>query len=241
MTLAQAENPAIPCIVIAESEEVLDSGLFLKAGAMDCLTRPLNLSRLAFLIDFLTLRVRTIGSIARDDGSNWEPPKNLEPPPIAEPARTPEAVRLIFESERSKSVLKAIRQLAHVDSSVLFTGETGSGKTCLARLLHDLSPRKGRPFVVVNCGAIPEPLLESELFGHGKGAFTGADCAYQGKFAQAQNGTLFLDEIDSLPLSSQSRLLRVVDDRVFEAVGTGKSQQVASRLVFATNRDLCKR
>lgn len=251
ITLAQSRSPAIPLVVIAESEGDIDRGELLNAGAADCLLRPLNLSRLAFLIDFLTLRARSMGSIANVDVAEWEtvppparsqvpvPKRHVSASPVPAPvSEIPVPANMVFVSERSKSLLKTVRRLAHVDSNVLLTGETGTGKTCLARLMHDLSPRSKSPFVVVNCGAIPESLLESELFGHGQGAFTGADRNYRGKFAQAENGTLFLDEIDSLPLSSQSSLLRVVEDRAFEAVGSGKSQQVASRLIFATNRNL---
>ena len=168
------------------------------------------------------------------DVSEWEPAENLAPTS----SEVPVSSSLVFVSECSKSLLKTVKRLAQVDSNVLLTGETGAGKTCVARLMHDLSPRRKKPFVVVNCGALPESLLASELFGHGQGAFTGADRNHRGKFAQAEDGTLFLDEIDSLPLSSQSSLLRVVDDRAFEAVGSGESQQVASRLIFASNRNL---
>ncbi len=234
LALAMSRSPAIPLVVIAESEGHIDRGELLNAGAVDCLLRPLNLSRLSFLIDFLTLRARSMGSIATDDVSEWEPAENLAPTS----SEVPVSSSLVFVSECSKSLLKTVKRLAQVDSNVLLTGETGAGKTCVARLMHDLSPRRKKPFVVVNCGALPESLLASELFGHGQGAFTGADRNHRGKFAQAEDGTLFLDEIDSLPLSSQSSLLRVVDDRAFEAVGSGESQQVASRLIFASNRNL---
>jgi psp operon transcriptional activator len=108
----------------------------------------------------------------------------------------------------------------------------------MARLIHDLSPRRGQPFLVVNCGALSASLIESEMFGHIKGAFTGADRDRVGKFADAGGGTLFLDEIDSLPPSLQAKLLRAVEDKVFEAVGSNKTMEVRARLIVASNRDL---
>jgi transcriptional regulator with PAS, ATPase and Fis domain len=119
-------------------------------------------------------------------------------------------------------------------------GETGTGKTRLARSIHELSPRRADPFVVVNCGALAANLIESEMFGHVKGAFTGADRDRIGKFTDARDGTLVLDEIDSLPLSSQAKLLRAVEERVFEPVGSNKSQPMRARLIAASNRQLDK-
>ena len=124
------------------------------------------------------------------------------------------------------------------DTTLLLTGETGTGKTRLARLIHELSPRRAEPFLVVDCGAVSPSLIESEMFGHVKGAFTGADRDRLGKFAAAGRGTLFLDEINSLPLALQGKLLRAVDDRVFEPVGSERSQPLRARLIAATNARL---
>lgn len=143
-----------------------------------------------------------------------------------------------YQSPEMRRLLQRARKVAPQDCTVLITGETGVGKTRVARLIHDLSPRREEPFLTVNCAALPENLLESELFGHRKGAFTGADAERVGKFAAAAKGTLLLDEIDSLPLIAQSKLLRAVDERVFEPVGSNQTQKISARLIVATNRSL---
>jgi DNA-binding NtrC family response regulator len=137
-----------------------------------------------------------------------------------------------------RPLAEQITRVAAQDSTILLGGETGSGKTRMARLIHDLSPRNNEPFLVVNCGALSSNLIESEMFGHVRGAFTGADRDRVGKFSEVGRGTLLLDEIDSLPLSLQAKLLRVVEDRVFEPVGSNKTLPVRARLIVASNRDL---
>ncbi|MFV1983948.1 MAG: sigma-54 dependent transcriptional regulator [Thiohalomonadales bacterium] len=153
--------------------------------------------------------------------------------------RKPELFRSLVGNSRSiQQVRKSIEQVADSDANVLILGESGTGKEVVARNLHYYSSRKDGPFVPVNCGAIPGDLLESELFGHEKGAFTGAISARQGRFELANSGTLFLDEIGDMPLAMQVKLLRVIQERTFERVGSNKSIKSDIRIVAATHRDL---
>jgi DNA-binding NtrC family response regulator len=130
---------------------------------------------------------------------------------------------------------KQIRRVAPQDTTLLFTGETGTGKTRVARMVHDLSPRRNQPFLVVDCGALSPSLIESEIFGHVRGAFTDAVRNRAGKLAAAGGGTLLLDEVNSLPLTSQAKLLRAVDDRIFEPVGSNKAHPLRARLIAVSN------
>ncbi len=145
---------------------------------------------------------------------------------------------LVGNSRAIQSVRKLIEQVADTDANVLILGESGTGKEVVARNLHYFSSRRNKPFVPVNCGAIPPDLLESELFGHEKGAFTGAISARQGRFELAEGGTLFLDEIGDMPLAMQVKLLRVLQERTFERVGSNKPIQSDVRIIAATHREL---
>src|SRR5580658_3477736 len=145
---------------------------------------------------------------------------------------------IVGESLRLKSVLEQVSLVAPTDSTVLILGETGTGKELIARAIHDLSSRSSRPFIRVNCAAIPPSLIISELFGHEKGAFTGALQRRQGRFEAAHSGTIFLDEIGELPLETQITLLRVIQEREFERVGSSQPISVDVRIIAATNRDL---
>lgn len=145
---------------------------------------------------------------------------------------------IIGESQSIKAVLRHIEQVAPTDSTVLILGDTGTGKELIARAIHNLSSRKDHPLVRVNCGAIPANLVESELFGHEKGSFTGALQRRIGRFELADGGTIFLDEVGELPLDAQVKLLRVLQEREFERVGSGHSTKVDVRVIAATNRDL---
>jgi len=146
--------------------------------------------------------------------------------------------QIIGNSASLRRVLKHVETVAPTDSTVLIYGETGTGKELIARGIHDLSPRRSKPFVKLNCAAIPTGLLESELFGHEKGAFTGAIAQRIGRFEVADGGTIFLDEIGEIPLELQTKLLRVLQEREFERLGSSRTLRTDARLIAATNRDL---
>jgi transcriptional regulator with PAS, ATPase and Fis domain len=150
----------------------------------------------------------------------------------------PGAPAIVGRHPRLRAAIRLLQRVAATESTVLLTGESGTGKEMFSRALHALSPRKDGPFVALNCAAIPESLLENELFGHEKGAFTGADRRQPGRFEMAERGTLMLDEIGELPLSVQGKVLRVLEERTYERVGGGRTLRADVRLVAATNRDL---
>jgi DNA-binding NtrC family response regulator len=216
---------SVPVIVLCDEhrpEQILE---LLRLGAADCLSRPLDLRRLAYLIDILTVRARYSAPVAA---------------PVAMPVENLSRERLfLFVPKGPMGLLtEQIQRVAPQNATVLLTGETGTGKTCLARVIHELSPRCAKPFLVVHCGTLSANLIESELFGHVKGAFTGADRDRLGKFAEAGGGTLLLDDIDALPLSLQAKLLRVLEERAFEPVGSNRTCTMQARLIVASNRDL---
>jgi formate hydrogenlyase transcriptional activator len=148
--------------------------------------------------------------------------------------------QLIGNSPALESVLAHVERVAPTDSTVLLQGETGTGKELIARAIHNISQRCGRPYIKLNCAAIPFDLLESELFGHEKGAFTGAVAQKIGRFEMADKGTLFLDEVGDIPMALQAKLLRVLQEQEFERLGGTRTHQVDVRLVAATNRDLAE-
>jgi formate hydrogenlyase transcriptional activator len=158
---------------------------------------------------------------------------------IADRNRNPRRFeQLIGRSHSLELVLEQVERVAPTDSTVLIQGETGTGKELIARAVHNVSLRCGRPFIKLNCAAIPDTLLESELFGHERGAFTGAIAQKVGRFEMADKGTLFLDEVGDIPLALQPKLLRVLQEQEFERLGGTRTHQVDVRLVAATNRDL---
>jgi formate hydrogenlyase transcriptional activator len=148
--------------------------------------------------------------------------------------------QLIGDSPALEAVLEGVKRVAPTSSTVLIQGETGTGKELIARAIHNISPRCGRPFVKLNCAAIPLDLLESELFGHEKGAFTGAIAQKLGRFELADKGTLFLDEVGDIPPPLQPKLLRILQEQEFERLGSSRTHQVDVRLVAATHRDLAE-
>ena len=169
-----------------------------------------------------------------------EPESPVEKTAVGQP-QSPELFRsLVGNSRETRRVRKMIEQVAPTEATVLVLGESGTGKEVVARNIHYHSQRRNKPFVPINCGAIPSELLESELFGHEKGSFTGAIGARQGRFELAQGGTIFLDEIGDMPLAMQVKLLRVIQERSFERVGSNKSIKCDVRIVAATHRNLEK-
>jgi len=147
-------------------------------------------------------------------------------------------VGIVGRSQAIRDLVRQIISIAPTDLSVLITGESGTGKEVVAKAIHELSPRRNKPMISVNCGAIPEGILESELFGHEKGAFTGAVASKKGYFELADGGTIFLDEIGEMPLQTQVKLLRVLENGEFMRVGSGEVRRVDVRVIAATNRDL---
>ncbi len=225
--LLEATSPDCPCPVVLLSDEYRDhqAVAFLRSGATDYLGLPLGSGRMAYLMDTLTLRAR-MG--LRPEAATAEPGARPSGPDPFHFVLAPEMVEL----------MEQVRRVGPQDTTLLFTGETGTGKTRLARLIHELSPRRDEPFLVIDCGALSPSLIESEMFGHVKGAFTGADRDRPGKFAAAGKGTLLLDEINSLPRDLQGKLLRAVDERVFEPVGANTPAPLRARLIAASNTPL---
>ncbi|MFL5245753.1 MAG: sigma-54 dependent transcriptional regulator [Gemmataceae bacterium] len=214
-------------IVLADDHHPEEALRILRQGAADYLSRPLDLGRLSYLVDTLTVRMRFT--------------KKAE-------SRSLELIRregqeepfFYLDSAAMGDLMQQVHRVAPQETFLLLGGETGTGKTRLARLIHELSPRRHHPFLVVNCGALADSLIESELFGHVRGAFTGADRDRIGKFAAAGQGTLLLDEIDALPLPLQAKFLRAVEERVFEPVGSNKLLPLRARLISASNKSLEK-
>ncbi len=148
--------------------------------------------------------------------------------------------KIIGESRHFRETLRLVAEVAPTDSTVVIFGETGTGKELIARAIHNAGPRKDRPLITVNCAAIPETLMESEFFGHEKGAFTGATQRCEGRFALADGGAIFLDEVGELPREIQAKLLRVLQEGEFTPVGGGKTRRVDVRVIAATNRDFSR-
>lgn len=216
-------NPEIPIIMMTAYSSVATAVKAMKSGAYDYLTKPLDIDELTLLIDKALRHTRLeqenvllkeqLGS--RFDFSN-----------------------IIGRSQAMKELLETVALVAPTEATILIQGESGTGKELIANAVHQNSSRSSQPLIKVNCAALPETLLESELFGHEKGSFTGAQSARKGRFQMAHKGTIFLDEIAEIPMSLQSKILRVLQEREFESVGSSKTIKVDTRIITATNKDL---
>jgi len=219
----RAVNPETPVIVVTAYGSIETAVSAIKAGATDYLTKPLNLDELLHRIEKVREHHRLI----------------LENRDLREELGERHRIEgIIGESGRMLEVFSLVRRVAPSEATVLIRGESGTGKELIAKAIHFASPRASGPLVKVNCAALPETLLESELFGHEKGAFTGALVTRKGRFEVASGGTIFLDEIGDLPTHLQAKLLRVLQEREFERVGSSKPISIDVRILAATHRDL---
>jgi DNA-binding NtrC family response regulator len=223
---AKELDPEVQVVVITASGRLQDAVTAIREGAMDFLAKPVD-------PDFLLLMVERAIAQRRMLTENI-----LLKEELAERRGAP---RIIGEDAKLRQVVQQLHRAAGTDATVLLEGESGTGKELFARAVHALSPRADGPFVAINCAAIPETLLESELFGYEKGAFTGATSRKPGRFELAHRGTLFLDEIGDLPLTLQAKILRALEEKRFERVGGTQSLHVDVRVVAATNRNLKQR
>jgi len=219
-------DPELLVIIITGYGSVESAVESLKLGAFHYMKKPFKADALRLIVK-LALKTQTLKREVR----------KLKRGNAALPGRSP----IIGESEAFKEVASQVREIARIPSTVLITGESGTGKELVARAIHDLSDRKDAAFIAINCASIPASLLESELFGHEKGSFTGATVRKKGLFEEADHGTIFLDEIGEMDMAMQVKLLRVLQERTIRRVGAVKDINIDVRVVAATNRDLLKR
>jgi DNA-binding NtrC family response regulator len=220
---AKASDPELPVIVMTAYGSIQDAVLAMKQGALDFLAKPVDPDHLLLLVGRAVAQRQLVAEYL------------LLKQEAASRRGMPEIVGC---APSLKKVSLAVQRAAGSDVTVLLEGETGTGKELFAKAVHALSPRRDGPFVAINCAAIPEGLLETELFGHEKGAFTGATGRKLGKFEVANRGTIFLDEIGDLSLPLQAKVLRALEERTFERVGGNATVRVDVRVVAATNRNL---
>ena len=216
----QEEKPALPVLMMSGYGQIGDAVEAMKYGAYDYVVKPFDLE------DLLT-RIRQIVGTQR---LQEQVERGKQEDEISQD--------LIGDSPAMQKLAAVLKQVAPTPTTVLISGESGTGKEVVARMLHQLSPRKQKRFMAINVGAVPENLLESELFGHEKGAFTGAESRKPGLFEEASSGTLFLDEIGEMPVHLQVKLLRVLQEREVQRVGSTKSIPIDVRILAATNKDL---
>src|SRR5712692_1817534 len=220
---AKTADADVPVIVMTAYGSIDEAVQAMKDGAHDFLQKPVDSNHLLLLVEraLEELRLRTENILLREEWS-----KRYGFP------------RIIGESEAIKRVVAETQRVAQTEATVLLLGESGTGKELFALAIHHLSNRRDKPFVAINCAAIPETLIENELFGHERGAFTGAGDRRLGKFELASGGTVFLDEIGELPVAVQGKLLRVIEEKSVDRIGGRAQISVDVRVVAATNRDL---
>jgi DNA-binding NtrC family response regulator len=223
LSAAKDLDPALPVIVMTGYASIQDAVRAMKEGATDFLAKPVEPEHLLLMVEraITQRRMMVENTVLKEE--------------LAERRGAP---RIVGEDPKLRQVSQQLHRAAATDATVLIEGESGTGKELFARALHALSPRADGPFVAINCAAIPETLLETELFGHEKGAFTGAVVRKLGRFEVAHRGTLFLDEIGDLPMAMQAKILRAIEERQFERVGGTQTLRVDVRVVAATHRNL---
>ncbi|MCF8010430.1 MAG: sigma-54 dependent transcriptional regulator [Clostridiales bacterium] len=214
-------QPDLPVIIISSDNSIESAIKAIKFGAVDYITNPSNSLRVKNAVEKNT--------ITKHNNSNY-----------LQSGLSMKYNNLIGHSRAMQEVKQLINQVAHSNANILISGESGTGKEVAAITIHQNSSRKDGPFVPINCAALPEQLMESELFGHEKGAFTGAVSRKLGRFEIANKGTIFLDEIAEMPLNMQAKLLRVLQEKAFERVGGTETLSVNVRIIAATNQQLCK-
>jgi DNA-binding NtrC family response regulator len=216
-------DPTIPVLIMTAYGTIEEAVEAMKQGAFDFLPKPVDMSHLFLLIGrALEQRRLLLENILLKE----------------EFQRTYGIPKIIGESSAIQTISREIQRVAPTDATVLLTGESGTGKEVFSRAIHQISPRRDKPFVTVNCAAIPHTLIENELFGHEKGSYTGATSRKIGKFELADQGTIFLDEIGELHVSVQAKVLRVIEEQSFERIGGLETIRINTRVVAATNRDL---
>ena len=222
MEKVKAANPDLPVVIMTAYASLKEAVEIIKEGAFDYTVKPFELDALEATIAS-ALRYYALGRDNRD---------------LREQLQTASAGQFVGQSPAYLALLRNVREVSASSANVLITGESGTGKEVVAKAIHYGGPRAKAPLVTINCAAIPEQLLESELFGHARGAFTGATSNRKGRFAQADGGTLFLDEIGDMPLALQAKILRCIQEKAIEPVGSNTTQKVDVRIIAATNEDL---
>jgi len=223
LEIARARNPEVAVVLVAPDAELATATEAMRRGAYDVQTRPIHFERLRLVLERAISHQRLVLEVS-DLQARLDHRYGIE--------------HLTGKSPQMVTVYDRIRQLASARTTILVTGETGTGKELVAKAIHHLSPRRNEPFVALNCSALAEGVVESELFGHERGAFTGASAARRGRFEIADGGTVFLDEVSEISPNIQVKLLRVIQEREVERVGGSAPIAVDVRLVCATNRDL---